>query len=485
MRLPVTINRIMRLHRIGRAALCAGLAAFFAYAAPLTEVDDRVKDLIVVVRSDFGGGSAMAAGIIFGTEADRTYILTANHNVRRGVAGQNPAAEIVVQFRWLPGESTPATLLNSFDESLDLAVIAVKQNPGAGLRLDWLGDSDSLSPGDSVFFIGHPKGNLWEATVKPAAVSRHEGPRIYFQSELVAPGNSGGGLFNQNRELVGIVRKADPPYGEAVSIVAAIRWLQRFDYPILLSRPGSANTLAAFESEIADDVNYNCIAVATWPNNDYDGKGADIVKRLSIPLAKVEGNPLFRRSLSAKIGSLYRCMGGATLLSGEFAAQIPRALPYLERSLEFDPSQFLLRRNVATLQTAYREGEGDLKLVATAILQVLRGGDAADIPDVVAKIYAFLNSPERQAQDWLLHHATYPTLLHALDLVRLKIKNEGEGNRDFPVEISTRALDGGVIEVKATIGPNNFIWEVNLAAKTFTAKNDLAAVLTKNVRPNQ
>lgn len=41
------------------------------------------------------------------------------------------------------------------------------------------------------------------------------------ESEFVAPGTSGGGLFNENRELVGMVRKDNPPYGETVSIVTA------------------------------------------------------------------------------------------------------------------------------------------------------------------------------------------------------------------------------------------------------------------------
>jgi hypothetical protein len=328
--------------------------------------------------------------------------------------------------------------------------------------------------------IGHPNGHLWETTVKPAAVSRQEGPRIYFQSELVAPGNSGGGLFNQNRELVGIVRKADPPYGEAISIVAALQWLQRFNYPILLSRPGSANSLAAFESQIAEDVKYNCLALSTWPGNV---KGADVVKRLSAPLAKVEGDPLFRHSRSAQIGSLYRCMGGATLINGEIDTQIPLALPYLERSLEFNPSQYLLRRNVATLQTAYRNGKGDLDLISTAVLQVVRGGDDPDIPALEKKISDIMHSPERQAQDWLLHQATSPKLIELLDMVRLKVKNEG--NADFPVEVATRTLDGGLIEVKATIGPNSFIWEVDYAAKTFAPKTDLATFLTKNTKPTK
>ena len=477
MRFPFTW--MLWLHRIGPAALLIGLATAPACAAPDAEADDRLKELIVVVRSDFGGRSTEGAGIVFGAEADRIYILTANHNVRGGADRLSPASQIQVQFRWLPAETMQATLLNSFDQVLDLAVITVKESPGASLRLDWLGDSDALSPGDSVNFLGHPNGHLWELTVKPSAVSRLDGTLIYFQSELVAPGNSGGGLFNQNRELVGMVRKADPPYGEAVSIVAALQWLQRFNYPILLSRPGSASTLAAFESEIAEDVKYNCLVLHIWPEGAING--ADIAKRLAAPLAKVERNPLFRHSRSAQIGSLYRCMGGATLISGEISTQIPLALPYLERSLEFDPSQFLLRRNVATLQTAYRNGRSDFDILTTATLQVVRGGDDPDIPALEKKISSIMHSPERQAQDWLLHNATTPSLSEMLDLMRLKVKNEG--NRDLPLEVSTRTLDSGLIEVKAAIGPSNFIWEVDYPAKAFTARNDLAGVLTQSVKP--
>jgi hypothetical protein len=481
MTFPATIYQMFCLRYIGLAILLAGLGTALAFAEAATDADDRVKELIVVVRSDFGGTSTVGAGIIFGTESDRIYILTANHNVRRGVAGENPAVQVVVQFRWLPAETVPATLLNSFDESLDLAVITVaRQNLGASLQFDWLGDSDALSPGDSVYFVGHPKGNLWELTVRPSTVSRKDDARIYFQSEFVAPGNSGGGLFNENRELVGMVRKDDPPYGEAVSIVTALQWLQRFNYPILLSRPGSPNSLAAFEAEIAGDVKYNCLVLDIWPG---DVNGADVAKRLSVLLAKVEGNPLFRHSRSAQIASLYRCMGAAVLISGEINPQIPLALPYLERSLESDPSQFILRRNVGTLQTIYRNGRGDLTLLATAVLQVLRGGDAPDIPEAIEKISAYMRSPERQAQDWLLHSATSSSLSEMLELMRLRVKNEG--GHDFPLEVSTRTLDSGLIEVTAAIGPSNFIWEVDYGAKKFTAKNDLARALTDSVKPKK
>src|SRR5271157_6267449 len=177
------------------SVVLSGLLAVFSsicLAAAPAATDDQIKDLIVVVRSSFDGVPKLGAGIIFGVEADRVYILTANHNVRHGVGtDQHQADEVQVQFKWTPGETLNAKLLNSFDDNLDLAVLVATTNVGSSLHFDWLGSSASLDRGSPVYFIGHPKGNLWEMNVKPAAISKKETARTYFQSDDVAPGNSG------------------------------------------------------------------------------------------------------------------------------------------------------------------------------------------------------------------------------------------------------------------------------------------------------
>jgi len=455
--------------------------SFTCLAAPPGETDEQLKDLVVVVSSKFDGKPKLGAGIIFGTEADRVYILTANHNVRHGVGTeQQQADEVQVQFKWMPGETLKATLLNSFDDNLDLAVLVANVTTGGSLHFDWLGNSASLDRGAAVYFIGHPKGNLWEMTVKPAAISKKETARLYFQSDYVAPGNSGGALISENRELIGMVRKDDPPYGEAVSIEAILQWLERYDYPILLTRPGAPDSLSSLELKIADDVKYDCLKLALWPEGV---DGPSIVKDLSGPIKTVEDNPRFSHSRSVVLGDLYRCVGGAYLISGEMKTQIPAALPYLTRSLEFNPSQTLLGQDIATLGTVIRNQRGDVKVFITAMLQVLRGRNDPDIPALTEKLAGVMQSPEMRAQNWLLHEATSPPIYQMLDLQRLRVKKEA--GKDFSLDVSSSTLASGLIEVKATLGPIIFLWDVDYNAKKFTPQDDLAKVITDSVKLNQ
>jgi hypothetical protein len=469
-----------------RAVKAVQLSILFAviFSVCLTawaNTDDQLKDLIVVVKSKFDGNLKIGAGIIFGTEPDRVYILTVNHNVRHGVGvEQKQADEIQVQFKWMPGEPLNAKRLNSFDDNLDLAVLVVNTNAGSGLHFDWLGNSESLDRGAEVYFIGHPRGNLWEMTVKPAAISKKESARLYFQSDFVAPGNSGGALLNDNRELVGMVRKDDPPYGEAVSIEVILEWLERYDYPILLTRPGAPDSLSSLEAKIQDDVKYDCLLLALWPQQL---KGADVIKDLSETIRTVEENPRFSHSRSVELGMLYRCYGGAHLINETVPNSIAGSLPYLNRSLEFDPSQTLLKENVATLDTIYRNKQGDSAALITAMLQVLRGRNDPDIPALTEKLVGVLNGPEWQAKNWLLHEATSPTIYDMLELQRLRVKKEA--GQDFIMDVSTSTLAGGLIEVKVALGPHIFLWNVDYNAKTFSAQNGLAKVIEDSVKPKQ
>jgi hypothetical protein len=171
------------------------------------------------------------------------------------------------------------------------------------------------------------------------------------------------------------------------------------------------------------------------------------------------------------------------LNSGNIAAQIPAALPYLSRSLEFDPSQALLKQNVETLETINRNQGGDIKVLITTLLQVLRGGNDPDIPALTEKIAGVIQGPEWQAKSWFLNEATSPSILEMLELQRLRIKKEL--GKDLSLDITTSTLANGLIEVKATLGPNIFLWDVDYNGKQFTPQNDISKVITDSVKRKQ
>src|SRR6201999_60661 len=69
-----------------------------------------------------------------------------------------------------------------------------------------LGDSDKTRPGDSVVAIGNPLG--LENTVSNGLISARrkfdEGVEVLQISAPIAPGSSGGPIFNDHGEVIGI-----------------------------------------------------------------------------------------------------------------------------------------------------------------------------------------------------------------------------------------------------------------------------------------
>ena len=127
------------------------------------------------------------------------YILTNNHVI-------NGANSVKVRLR--DGTEYEATIIGS-DSDNDIALLKVS---ATGLSPATFGDSNSLAVGDYVVAIGNPLGELG-GTVTDGIISAlarkvtiEDTQMTLLQTNAqVNPGNSGGGLFNANGELVGIV----------------------------------------------------------------------------------------------------------------------------------------------------------------------------------------------------------------------------------------------------------------------------------------
>ena len=85
----------------------------------------------------------------------------------------------------------------------DLALLRIEAR---GLPVLTLGDSDAMRPGDPVVAIGNPMG--LEATVSNGLVSARRkvdgGVEVLQVSAPIAPGSSGGPIFNERGEVIGI-----------------------------------------------------------------------------------------------------------------------------------------------------------------------------------------------------------------------------------------------------------------------------------------
>ena len=132
------------------------------------------------------------------------YIIT-NHHVIEG------ANSVTVTLR--DGNTSYTAAVIGSDSDNDIALLKVDAK---GLTPATFGDSSKLAVGDYVVAIGNPLGELG-GTVTDGIISalardvtiEDQNMTLLQTNAQISPGNSGGGLFNANGELIGIVNAKD------------------------------------------------------------------------------------------------------------------------------------------------------------------------------------------------------------------------------------------------------------------------------------
>ena len=174
----------------------AGTVAEVAKVALPSVVEIKTE---AVVNNSFYGQyvtEGAGSGVVISTDG---YIATNNHVI-------SGASNITV--RLYDGKEYKAKLIGT-DVQTDVAVIKIEAE---NLTPAVYGDSAKLTVGELTVAIGNPLGNLG-GTVTDGIVSALdreitvEGEKMILlqTNAAVNPGNSGGGLFNANGELIGIV----------------------------------------------------------------------------------------------------------------------------------------------------------------------------------------------------------------------------------------------------------------------------------------
>ena len=175
------------------------------------QVADLVSPSVVVITTEqvvysqwswYGQSqveSGAGSGVIISSDG---YILTCDHVV-------SGASNITVTI----GDKDYTATVVGEDSTSDIAVIKVDAD---GLTPAIVGDSDKLAVGDNVLAVGNPLGELGGTVTSGIVSALNRSVSIQSSSSVntmsliqmdasVSPGNSGGGLFNMNGELVGIV----------------------------------------------------------------------------------------------------------------------------------------------------------------------------------------------------------------------------------------------------------------------------------------
>jgi tetratricopeptide (TPR) repeat protein len=217
-------------------------------AAAQSDAEKQAHQLVVMIRGSIAGDAVIGAGVIFFAAQDRLYVATANHVLRRGRGPQSVQRieDLKVKLNWLPGEWLDGQILDDLDADLDLAVLSVKtpRGPLAGSQpFSRLGRP--VERRDGVFAVGFPASRQWDANLQPDPVSQVTAATVTFQTQFVQQGHSGGGLFNENWELVGLIKQDQPPHAVAIRIEAVIDQLKQWNYTVALSRAPATTTTTA------------------------------------------------------------------------------------------------------------------------------------------------------------------------------------------------------------------------------------------------
>jgi serine protease Do len=130
----------------------------------------------------------------------------------------------------------------AIDQAHDLAILRIPTN---GLKPLTLGDSAAVRPGQHVVAIGHPMGmgnTVSDGLV--SAVRKIDDKRTLLQISVpISPGSSGGPIFNEHGEVIGIATLYSAE-GQNLNFGMPIQYLK----PMLLAERGTP--LAAFATEI-------------------------------------------------------------------------------------------------------------------------------------------------------------------------------------------------------------------------------------------
>lgn len=206
--------------------------------------------------------SGAGSGVIISSDG---YILTCAHVV-------DGASNITVTIN---DKDYTATLVGE-DTTSDIAVIKIDAD---GLTPATVGNSDSLKVGQNVMAVGNPLGELGGTVTGGMISALNRSVTIQGSSSVntmsliqmdasVSPGNSGGGLFNMNGELVGIVNAKSSSsdaegLGFAIPINDAIKVAQELlENGYVTGRPYLGITyLAVTDAQTAQQLGVNAYGV--------------------------------------------------------------------------------------------------------------------------------------------------------------------------------------------------------------------------------
>ncbi len=266
------MKTILELARLAAAVALAAAAAKPLLAAGRADLFEdgveRAEALVVRITAPTTEG----AGILIHVDSRYAYGITARHVVfRQG----RPVEGLQAHFRAWPNQQFPVETYRLHHEE-DVAVFradlgALGMSAPEIQRLipfDQLGSSTELDPGDTLHSMGHSTVGGWISPKEEIKFARGDG-KLGFLFELPCPqGHSGGGVFDKDWRLVGMMIEEERPYCRALRIEPILKIVQGWKLDTTLRLPPARQ---------ADKASPRQITVAVV---DFDNRSANTLPNL-------------------------------------------------------------------------------------------------------------------------------------------------------------------------------------------------------------
>ena len=247
----------------------------------IAQIADKAADSVVEIRVTikrrgygfYGSYTTEGAGsgVILSSDG---YIITNNHVIE-------DAESITV--RTTDGTEYAASLIGT-DEKSDIAVIKVD---ASGLKPAEIGDSSLLHVGDTAVVIGNPLGTLG-GTVTNGIISaldrqltiNNQAMTLLQTNAAINSGNSGGGLFNGQGQLIGIVNAKDSGTTSSGTLIEGLGFAipinEAMDIASQLMESGHVTDRATLGVSLTTvPYDYRGTKAGLYINSVFEGSGAE------------------------------------------------------------------------------------------------------------------------------------------------------------------------------------------------------------------
>ncbi len=243
----------------------------------------------------------------------------------------HPSGLIATNLHVIEGESTirvklykdpteyPATVIAGFDKGHDLALLRIK--PKKALPALRLGDSSAVSAGDKIYAIGNPLG-VFDYSITDGLISQvrplSADLTILQISAAISQGSSGGPLFNQFGEVIGVTT-AIITQGQAINLAVPANYLRPLmaeqaamplDEFARVTKDNDEGRTAGAEDDVKIERKIPEHPITVWSGCN-DSQMEDVLRSISDAIAI--GAPLYNRNTPEGYEACYRVYEGTGL----------------------------------------------------------------------------------------------------------------------------------------------------------------------------